>query len=98
MHVPLDLDHHHLADHSLPAPTDEYDLLPRAEFTPKTLLGVSTWERDTFGQLFATKIASVIITKNPQEHRTILVGLGLSNFNAKSDIFYDIIDLVMVCL
>lgn len=98
MHVPLDSDHPHLADHSVPALTDEDDLLPRAQFTPKTLLGGSTSERDTFGQLYATKIASVIITKNPREHRTVLVGLGLSNFNAKNDVFYDIIDLVMVCL
>lgn len=98
MHVPLDSDHPHLAEHSLPALIDEDDLLPKAQFTPKTLLGGSTSERDTFGQLYATKIASIIITKNPQEHRTILVGLGLSNFNAKSDVFYDIIDLVMVCL
>lgn len=98
MHVPLDSDHPHLADHSLPAATDEDDLLPRAQFTPKTLLGGSTSQRDTFGQLYATKIASIIITKNPQEHRTVLVGLGLSNFNIKSDVFYDVIDLVMVCL
>lgn len=98
MHVPLDSDPPHLADHSLLAVTDEDGLLPKAQFTPKTLLGGSTSERDTLGQLYATKIASIIITKNPQEHRTVLVGLGLSNFNAKRDVFYDIIDLVMVCL
>lgn len=98
MHVPLDSDHPHLADHSLPAAADEVGLLPRAHFTPKTLLGGSTSQRDIFGQLYATKIASIIITKNPQEHRTVLVGLGLIDFTAKREVFYDIIDLVMVCL
>lgn len=98
MHVPLDSDHPHLADHALFAATDEEGLLPRAHLTPKTLIGGSTSQRDTLGQLYATRIASIIITKNPKEHRTVLVGLGLSNFKAKRDIFFDIIDLVMVCL
>ena len=94
----MDSDHLPLADHALFAVTDEDGLLPRAHFTPKTLLGGSTSQRDTLGQLYATRIASIIITKNPKEHRTVLVGLGLSNFIAKRDVFFDIIDLVMVCL
>ena len=98
MHVPLDSDHPHLADHELAASSDEDSLLPRAYFTPKILLGGSTSQRDTLGQLYATRIASVIITKNPKEHRTVLVGLGLSSFEEKRNVFYDIIDLVMVCL
>lgn len=98
MHVPLDSGSPHLADCLVSTVTDEDGLLPNTHFTPKTLLGASTQERDTLGQLYATRIASIIITKNPEEHRTVLVGLGLMNFEAKRDIFYDIIDLLMLCL
>ncbi len=98
MHVPLDSDRPQLADDSLIVAADRDSLLPRTHFTPKVLLGGSKTERDTLGQLYATQIASIVITKNPREHRPVLVGLGLSNFEAKRDVFYDIIDLLMACL
>ena len=66
--------------------------------TPKTLLGGSTSERETIGQLYATQIASTIATKNPQENRTLVLGLGLSKFEASRESFYDILDLVKQCL
>ena len=66
--------------------------------TPKTLLGGSNTEREIIGQLYATQIASAIITKNPQENRTLLLGLGLSKAEASQEIFYDTLDLVLGCL
>ena len=69
-----------------------------AHLTPKTLLGGSNTERDTMGQLYAAQIASAILTKNPEEKRTVVIGLGLSNFEAKREVFYDTIDLVMKVL
>lgn len=66
--------------------------------TPKTLLGGSTSERETIGQLYATQIASAVTTKNPRENRTILVGLGLGKLEANRQAFYDTIDLVMATL
>ena len=50
------------------------------------------------GQLYATQIASAIVTRNPDEKRTVLVGLGLSKFEARRESFYDTLDLVMKCL
>lgn len=50
------------------------------------------------GHLYATQIASAIVTKNPEEKRTVLIGLGLSNIRANREVFYDTIDLVLGCL
>ena len=69
-----------------------------AHLTPKTLLGGSTPERETIGQLYAAQIASTIATKNPEESKTLVLGLGLSKFEANRESFYDILDLVIKCL
>ncbi|MCJ1228904.1 hypothetical protein MMC12_005568 [Toensbergia leucococca] len=98
IHVPLDSASPTYADQHLPAPTDDNDLLPMSHLTPKTLLGVSTPERETIGQLYATQIASAIALKNPQENRTIIIGLGLSKTEANRETFLDTVDLVLRCL
>lgn len=69
-----------------------------AHLTPRTLLGGSTSDRETIGQLYATQIASAVTARNPQENRTVIVGLGLSKLEANRQAFYDTIDLVMACL
>ncbi len=69
-----------------------------AHLSPKTLLGGSTSERETVGQLYATQIASAIVTRNPEEKRTVLVGLGLSSVKVNREVFFDTIDLVLGCL
>ena len=99
IHVPLgSVDPSH-ADHYLPTDADDNDgLLPMPHLTPKTLLGGSTPERETMGQLYATQIASAITTKNPQESRTVVVGLGLSNAKASREAFFDLLELVTHCL
>ncbi len=76
----------------------EDTLLPMTHLTPKTLLGGSNQERETIGQLYAAQIASIIAAKNPHEKRTVLVGLGLSKFEASREVFYDTVDLVRKCV
>lgn len=98
IHVPLDSPNPNFADQYMPSGNDGDALLPMAHLSPKTLLGGSTSERETVGQLYATQIASAIITRNPDEKRTVLVGLGLSKFEARREVFYDTVDLVMRCL
>ncbi|CAF9906142.1 hypothetical protein IMSHALPRED_004099 [Imshaugia aleurites] len=98
IHVPLDSPNPNFADQYMPSGDDEDALLPMAHLSPKTLLGGSTSERETVGQLYATQIASAIVTRNPDEKRTVLVGLGLSKFEARREVFYDTVDLVMKCL
>ena len=98
VHVPLDSPNPNFAEQYMPSGLDEDALLPMAHLSPKTLLGGSTSERETVGQLYATQIASAIVTRNPEEKRTVLIGLGLSKFEAMRATFYDTIDLVMKCL
>ena len=69
-----------------------------SHLTPKTLLGGSTSERETIGQLYATQVASIIATKDPQENRTVLLGLGLDQVEASRTMFYDTIELVLKCI
>lgn len=66
--------------------------------TPKTLLGGSNEERETVGQLYAAQIATIIATKKPEEMRSVIVGLGLSDFEASREAFYDTVDLVRKCI
>ena len=70
-------------------------LLPRADLTATTVLGGAHAERNTVGQLFATQIASAITTKNPDEKRLVVVGLGLEKATIGREAFMDIFSLVL---
>ena len=74
------------------------DLLPMTHLTATTVLGGTVPERDTVGQLYATQIASAIVTKDPAERRLLVVGLGLEKLDSSRDAFMDTIDLVLQCL
>jgi len=53
------------------------------------------------GQLYASQIASVITTKNPEETRTLVLGLGLgkeAGVDADRETFLKIVDLVLTCV
>ena len=96
MQVPLDAPN--FTDQYLPPATDEDSLLPMSQLSPKSLLGGSTSERETLGQLYATQIASAILTRNPDEKRTFILGLGLTKCTVNREVFYDTLDLVQRCL
>ncbi|KAI4171339.1 MAG: hypothetical protein LQ348_006941 [Seirophora lacunosa] len=98
IHVPLGVSNPTSTDQYLPSATADDSLLPMTHLTPKTLLGGSNAERETIGQLYAAQIASIIATNNPHEKRTVLLGLGLSKFEASRAVFYDTIDLVRKCI
>ena len=95
--VPLDAPDPEFAGQQLPSSSED-GLLPMTHLSPKTLFGAANTERETMGQLYATQIASAILTKNPEERRSVLVGLGLSNVEASREVFYDTIDLVLQCV
>lgn len=81
----------------MPSSVDD-DILPLAGLTPTTLLGGSTPERETMGQLYAAQMASIIAAKNPEESRSVLVGFGLSKPQPTREQFFDLMDLVSKCL
>ncbi|KAL8799927.1 MAG: hypothetical protein Q9223_007462 [Gallowayella weberi] len=98
IHVPLDVSNPSATDQYLPSATGEDSLLPMTHLTPKTLLGGATPERETIGQLYAAQIASLIASKDPQEKRTVVIGLGLNKIEASREDFYNTVDLVRKCL
>jgi len=78
--------------------SDDDALLPSARFAPRTLLGAGTPDREMMGQLYASQIASAITTKNPEESRPLLLGLGLPKVETDRDVFLQVIDLVLKLL
>ncbi|KAH7058855.1 hypothetical protein B0J12DRAFT_651762 [Macrophomina phaseolina] len=106
VHVPLD---HPSADPtSTAAPPTSFedddedrahlDLLPMAHLTATTVLGGTVPERDTAGQLVATQVASAIATKDAEERRLVVVGMGFEKKEMSREAFVDVVGLVMGCL
>ncbi|TGO37247.1 hypothetical protein BHYA_0102g00330 [Botrytis hyacinthi] len=52
-------------------------ILPLEHLTPRTLLGAGGEKRERIGHLYASQIGSMILGRDPEERRTVLVGLGL---------------------
>lgn len=53
------------------------------------------------GHLYASQIAEAITTKNPNEHRPLVLGLGLGKDSALQvdrDVFSKVVDLVLECI
>lgn len=69
-------------------------MLPLGHLTPKTLLGAGGEQRETIGHLYASQIASAIATRNPEETRTVLVGLGLQKVDMERETFFDLLELI----
>ena len=80
----------------LPSGSDE--MLPSSDMTAHTLLGGATPERELTGKLYASQLATMIATKNPEETRSVLVGLGLNKAESSQEQFLDLMELVVQCL
>ncbi|KAJ9657332.1 hypothetical protein H2198_004343 [Neophaeococcomyces mojaviensis] len=74
--------------------SSEDALLPTSRFQPRTLLGAGGNEREMMGQLYASQIASLITSKNAEEGRTLMLGLGLAKVEMERDVFLEMLDLV----
>ena len=70
------------------------DMLPLGHLTPKTLLGGGGEQRESIGHLYATQIASLIATKNPEETRTVVFGFGLQKVELEREGFFDLLEMV----
>ncbi|KAL1896563.1 hypothetical protein Sste5346_004597 [Sporothrix stenoceras] len=80
-------------------------LLPSTHLTPRTLFGAGGESRETFGQLVAAQIGSLLALRDPSETRTLVVGLGLAGSQTGSTtdaqaqaIYFDVVDLVQKAL
>ncbi|KAL2144289.1 hypothetical protein VTI28DRAFT_9277 [Corynascus sepedonium] len=72
--------------------------LPSTHLTPRTLVGVGGEGRETLGHLYASQIASHLALRDPNEKRTLLLGLGLDKSEGGAEAFYDLLDLVLQVL
>lgn len=72
--------------------------LPSSHLTPKTLVGFGSGERETLGHLYASQIASHIALRDPNERRTLLLGLGLETAEGGGEAFFDLLELVLQVL
>lgn len=50
--------------------------------------------RETLGHLYASQIARIIATRNPEESRTVVVGLGLQKVDIEREAFFDMLELL----
>jgi proteasome assembly chaperone 3 len=73
-------------------------MLPSTHLTPRTLLGSGGDERETVGQLYATQIASFVALRDPEDRRTLVLGLGLLKPDTAREAFFDTIELVQKVL
>jgi len=72
--------------------------LPSTHLTPKTLVGSGGEERETLGHLYASQIASHLALRNPDDKRTLLLGLGMEKVEGGGEAFFDLLELVLQVL
>ncbi|KAF8534620.1 proteasome assembly chaperone 3 [Trichophaea hybrida] len=94
-HVPLDSANRVIA--AAPETNDD-SLLPLTHLTPTTLLGGTVPEREAASQLLAVQIASIITTRNKDEGRMIVCGLGLKSAELDQSSYLELVELVGNCL
>lgn len=73
-------------------------LLPASHLTPTTLLGGvagGPGQRETLGHLYAAQVASQLLLRDPDERRTLVLGLGLRAADADRAVFFDVLELAM---
>lgn len=73
-------------------------MLPLTHLTPTTLLGGTVPEREASGQLIAVQLASIITTRNKDEDRMVMIGLGLKAAELDQQSFLELMELVGRCL
>lgn len=66
-------------------------MFPLEYLTSKTLLGPGGEQRETIGHLYASQIATEIATRNLEETRAVLVGLGLQKVDMERETFFDLL-------
>ncbi|CCD47962.1 hypothetical protein BofuT4_P112720.1 [Botrytis cinerea T4] len=52
-------------------------ILPLEHLTPRTLLGAGGEKRERIAHLYASQIGSMVLKRDPEERRSVLLGLGL---------------------
>jgi len=74
-------------------PSSRSGFVPGSHLTPTTLLGAGNGDREAVGHLYGTQIASFISMKNPEDRRTLVLGLGMESLTPDQEAFLDVLDL-----
>lgn len=72
--------------------------VPASHLTATTLLGAGSEDRATIGQLYAAQLASHLTLRDPEEKRTLVLGLGMKNVDTARESFFDVLELVLQVL
>lgn len=91
--VPLNSTSSNLLGNALPS-DNQSDILPLIHLTPKTLLGGGGDERERVGHFFAIHIANRIVSREPNESRSMILGLGLEKIELSREAFFDMMELI----
>ncbi len=94
--VPLSAPSSAAVDVALPRATGS--MLPGSHLTPQTLLGGGGEDRELVGKMYAAQIARHLEIRNPEDRRTLLVGLGLVKFDTAREALLDLLELVQKLL
>ena len=78
--------------------TPQSDLLPMSHLTATTILGGRDAERETVGHLLASQIASALVSRDPEDQRVFVLGLGLDQAKLSRDAFVDIVSAAIAVL
>lgn len=90
--VPLSAPSAASVDMSLPGAG--FSSLPASHLTPTTLLGAGGEARETLGHLYAAQLASHLTLRDPDEKRTLVLGLGMKDVTTAREAFFDVLELV----
>ena len=61
-------------------------------------MGAGGDERETMGQTIAAQVASLITKRDPEEMRTIVVGLGLLRPDLDREAWFDLLEMIVKAL
>ncbi|QIX02006.1 hypothetical protein AMS68_007523 [Peltaster fructicola] len=96
VHVPLAASTDPLNSGRLDSHDADNALLPLPHLTATTVLGGTKPDVEVLGQTLATTIASAILVKQPNEERTLVMGLGLVDVaNIRKEAFDELIGAIL---
>jgi proteasome assembly chaperone 3 len=76
-------------------PSSSLGTLPSLHLTPTTLLGGGSEDRETLGHLYASQIATHLSRRDPDDRRTLVLGLGIQKLDTAREAFFDVLELLL---
>lgn len=68
-------------------------MLPMTHLTPTTMIGPRGTDRETLSHGVVTQIATRLILQNPDDRRSVVLGIGLAPGTLDREQYFDLLDL-----